>query len=169
VRRGAFNTDSVMHFIDSTTTYLGEEITKNYQKWPVLGTWVWPNYYVGTTYEDEISFLKSWIRDRMNWMDYATGLNSDLYKEGFSDDDVVIYPNPVTDLITIALNLATVGELRFEFIDLSGIEIKEYLFVPASEGNQEILIDMSQFKTGYYILRILQGSKRIAVKKVVKY
>jgi hypothetical protein len=169
MRRGAFNTDSVMHFIDSTTNYLGDEITKNFQKWPILGTWVWPNYYVGTTYEDDLNFLKSWLTDRLNWMDLATGLNSGLYNQSFSDDGIVIYPIPVKDKLTIAINVVTTGDLSFEFIDLFGRKIYEYVFKPASEGNQEIFIDMSQFNTGYYILKITQGSKQLATKKVVKY
>ncbi|MEJ2054087.1 MAG: T9SS type A sorting domain-containing protein, partial [Calditrichaceae bacterium] len=28
-----------------------------------------PNYYVGDTYVDEITFLKGWIYNRLNWMD----------------------------------------------------------------------------------------------------
>lgn len=44
-------------------------LDKNYQKWDVLGNYVWPNGYVGQTYTDEINYLKSWISDRLLWMD----------------------------------------------------------------------------------------------------
>ncbi|MGD0584093.1 MAG: CotH kinase family protein [Bacteroidales bacterium] len=169
IRRGAFRTDSVMHFIDSTTTYMGAEITKNFQKWPIIGTWVWPNYYVGTTYEDDVSFLKSWITERMNWMDYATDLNSDLYNQSFSGDGFVLYPNPVKDKLTIACSTLSTGEIIFEFFDLFGKVIQGYTYKPANSGDQEIFIDMSQFKTGYYLLRIRQGSTPICVRKIIKY
>jgi hypothetical protein len=35
----------------------------------VLGTKVWPNYYVGTTFQDELNFMKEWIRSRCLWLD----------------------------------------------------------------------------------------------------
>ncbi|MBR2084766.1 MAG: dockerin type I repeat-containing protein [Muribaculaceae bacterium] len=30
---------------------------------------VWPNYYVASDLRDEISYLKNWIKDRLDWMD----------------------------------------------------------------------------------------------------
>jgi hypothetical protein len=169
LRRGAFSTDSIMSFIDSTTNYLGAEITKNYQKWPILGTWVWPNYYVGTTYEDDLNFLKNWLTDRLNWMDQATDLNSDLFKESFSSNDIIVFPVPVKDKLTIVFSLTDLSKATLEFYDLFGKVVFGEYYVPAVSGNQEVIIDMSRFNTGYYILKISQGSRQLAIKKVVKY
>lgn len=44
-------------------------IEQNFNKWNVLGTYVWPNSYVGNTYNEEIDYLKNWIEDRLVWMD----------------------------------------------------------------------------------------------------
>ena len=30
---------------------------------------MWPNYYVGNTFQDEIVYLKNWIDDRLTWLD----------------------------------------------------------------------------------------------------
>jgi hypothetical protein len=30
---------------------------------------VWPNAFVGQSFADEVSFLKQWIRQRIEWMD----------------------------------------------------------------------------------------------------
>ena len=69
LRRGPFRTDSVMLFIDNTIDSLGDAVARNFEKWPVIGEYVWPNYFIGQTYEEEIDYLKDWITDRMNWMD----------------------------------------------------------------------------------------------------
>ena len=62
--------DSYIDVLDKT-----ESIDKNFQTWNVLGTYVWPNSFVGETYNQEIDFLKSWISDRLNGMDTTiTGL-----------------------------------------------------------------------------------------------
>ena len=46
-----------------------DAIKKNFERWPILGQWIWPNSYVGTTYESEINYLKNWLSQRLTWMD----------------------------------------------------------------------------------------------------
>ncbi len=169
LRKGPLRTDAIMHFIDSTATYLGTEVDRNFQKWPILGVWVWPNAFVGNTYGEELNYLKGWITDRLNWMDSATEPNSDLYMQSFSTNDVTVFPLPVKDKLTVVFNSNDLSRVKFDFYDLFGKKIHEEEYTPAAEGNQELQIDMSQFNTGYYILKISQGSRELAIKKVVKY
>ncbi len=51
----------------------GEVIRSNFAKWPVLGTYVWPNNFVGNNYDEEIEYLKQWVLDRTSWLDGAIG------------------------------------------------------------------------------------------------
>jgi len=168
LRRSTFRTDSVMHFIDSLKTYFGSEIDKNFQKWQILGVYVWPNLYVFNTYDEEINYLKSWVTDRMNWMDSATDLTSVLYNQSFYDENVVIYPNPVKEKMTVALNLADEGNIRLEFTDLSGRKVSDLQYYVGS-GYQELFLDLGTYRTGYYILRIYEESRLLGIKKVIKY
>ena len=62
---------SIFAKIDSYVDTLEGSLDKNFQKWDVLGTYIWPNTFVGETYADEVGFLKSWISDRLVWMDDA--------------------------------------------------------------------------------------------------
>ena len=57
--------------IDSYVEYLNTNnvVSENFYKWPILGRYVWPNYFIGATYESEINYLKGWINQRLNWMD----------------------------------------------------------------------------------------------------
>ena len=41
----------------------------NFNRWPVLGTYVWPNNFVGSTHQEEIAYLKGWISNRLAWLD----------------------------------------------------------------------------------------------------
>jgi len=47
----------------------GEAVKANFEIWPVLNTYVWPNNFVGATYEDELGYLKQWISARTQWLD----------------------------------------------------------------------------------------------------
>lgn len=69
LRENSFHQDSLFNFIDSVALYLDESQQRNFQKWDILGNYVWPNYYVGATYQDELNFLKDWVGDRLVWID----------------------------------------------------------------------------------------------------
>ncbi|MEO8231360.1 MAG: CotH kinase family protein, partial [Ignavibacteriota bacterium] len=69
LKTNVVSTQQIYSYIDSLTTLLDESKTRNFEKWPVLGVYVWPNYYVGQTYQEEIAYLKNWISNRFNWMD----------------------------------------------------------------------------------------------------
>ena len=42
---------------------------RNYVRWPVFGQYVWPNYYIGDNYNDEMQFMRDWIDGRLAWLD----------------------------------------------------------------------------------------------------
>lgn len=48
-----------------------DAINRNFTKWDILGEWIWPNNFVGTTYEAERIYVEQWIVDRMSWLDRA--------------------------------------------------------------------------------------------------
>ena len=60
----------VLDSLANEVTCCGAE-ARNSQAWPRWGVWVWPNYYVSKSYQDEISFMKRWIKERVAWMDGA--------------------------------------------------------------------------------------------------
>jgi len=69
LRAKTLHKDSLSNFIDSISFYLDSAQQRNFQKWNILGTYVWPNYYIGNTYQGEIDILKDWIEDRLVWLD----------------------------------------------------------------------------------------------------
>lgn len=70
LRENEFSDDNLHAIIDSITSYLGDAITRNFQRWPILGTYVWPNYnWYGNTYDDEVDYFRNWLFARINWLD----------------------------------------------------------------------------------------------------
>jgi len=45
----------------------------NFTRWPILGEWVWPNFFVGQTYNEEVDYLKDWVLNRASWLDEQIG------------------------------------------------------------------------------------------------
>lgn len=56
--------------VDSMANVLSEAQARNFTKWPILGTYVWPNPGpLPTTYVGEVNKMKTWIEQRMAWLD----------------------------------------------------------------------------------------------------
>ncbi len=75
LRGGAFSEGSIITKIDDYNNTLEKAgaINENFITWPVLGVYIWPNEFVGTTHFSEIDYMKNWIKDRLSWMDKAIG------------------------------------------------------------------------------------------------
>lgn len=70
-RETAYSDENVKATLDSLVTLLNVNGAqqRNFLAWPRWGTYVWPVKYVATSYEDEISYLKGWVKDRLAFMD----------------------------------------------------------------------------------------------------
>ncbi|MGV3743096.1 MAG: CotH kinase family protein [Burkholderiaceae bacterium] len=44
-------------------------IDRNFVKWNIFGQEVYPGAFVGESYQDEVTHLKSWLANRVQWMD----------------------------------------------------------------------------------------------------
>ncbi len=63
--------DEIHDVIDSILVLIDEAKDRNYQRWPILGEYVWPNYdWYGNTYEDEVEYFENFLFNRLHWMDY---------------------------------------------------------------------------------------------------
>ena len=60
--------------IESSSSTISFEInsdlnlTANFERWDILGVYVWPNPVYELTYEQEVERLENWIEERMNWL-----------------------------------------------------------------------------------------------------
>ncbi len=55
--------------IDEQLAQLEDAEPRDHQRWPVLGEYLWPNYFVGATYDEDIGYLRDWIDARLLWLD----------------------------------------------------------------------------------------------------
>ena len=71
LRLNELSNSSIMGIIDELVGELedSDAITQNFGKWLILGTYIWPNNFVGNRHSEEITYLKEWIEDRLSWMD----------------------------------------------------------------------------------------------------
>ena len=49
--------------------YRSVEQRRNFVRWPILTTWVWPNRVVPGSYDGDMAALQEWLSSRISWMD----------------------------------------------------------------------------------------------------
>ncbi len=73
LRASVLSESTLQNKINGYTTLLQNAgaVDQNFKTWNILGTYIWPNNFVGNTYADEMDYLKGWITDRLLWLDGA--------------------------------------------------------------------------------------------------
>jgi len=69
LRRNLFTTRRLVGIVEDYATLLDEPAARNYTRWPTLGSYVWPNWFIAKTYREEITWMQGWLADRLTWMD----------------------------------------------------------------------------------------------------
>jgi hypothetical protein len=69
LREGTFSNNALVALVDSLESSMGDAIDRNYDRWPILGEWVWPNFFIGNTWEEERQYFQDFLLERADWMD----------------------------------------------------------------------------------------------------
>ena len=69
LRTNQVATSNLLARIDQMAVLLQESQARNFERWPILGRSIHPNYYVGNSYDEEVSWMKNWVAARLAWMD----------------------------------------------------------------------------------------------------
>ncbi len=167
LRAGPFRTDSLMNYIDQQVDYMGSAIDRNFERWQVLGQYVWPNAYVGASYQEEIDFFKNWIVARLEWMDENMVGDCDLFTSDSNPSAVAtikVYPNPAMDMIRLD-NLPLISEFSgVEIFDVQGKKVLHGNLNPSSNA-----ISIAELSNGFYILTVMEDGRILGRTTFVKH
>lgn len=176
-RNSILSLDRVNGMIDSLTALLSSASIHNFDTYPIMGEFVWPNYYIAESYGGEIDYLKTWIKDRMLWIDNEFGLTIDPEtaigtKQNNDDNSIVLYPNPVLNNFSIQLNEGICGSLFIEIFDGLGRKLhQEYRTLNLDSERMyfsETFVNVAMPTTGLYYLRITNKGKLVGIKLIQK-
>ena len=98
-RSGPWSDASVCGVIDSLSEMLSSASERDHARWRRLGDYVWPNAFVGDSYQEELAYLKDWTMARMHWMDCELGLRD---RPQDAPNMVQLRPNPTSHFFTLA-------------------------------------------------------------------
>ena len=158
LRRGVLHLDTLAAFIGTTSARLGEAETRNFQRWPVLGTYVWPNAYVGRTYADEVRYLRTWTAARVGWLDtqfgYVVVATEDGPLAGASGRISAPVPNPSRTSSRVSVSAEHAQRVRVTVIDALGRRVADVYDGPlAANGARTLTIETADLPPGGYLVR----------------
>ncbi|MEM9545175.1 MAG: CotH kinase family protein [Bacteroidota bacterium] len=169
LREQKLNTSRLMDRIDSMYTALSPAVDRNFNQFDILGTYIWPNSFVGDSYEEVVDFLKSWLTARLEWMDDNMFGNPTQDCDALLDvnqDDLKpslnIFPNPFTSQISFFLsNESTIG-LEVSIYDILGTPIVQAGLLPIKS------LDLSYLPAGIYFYTLKDKSHILKHGRLIK-
>ncbi len=166
LRQGPFQTDSLMQFIDDNVAFMGTAIDRNFERWSILGNYIWPNSFVGQDYTEEISFLKDWLSDRLSWLDDNMKGNCAEFvslSEDLPTSSLNIFPNPSRGVVLLDWNYSE--PILLEIYDMNNRRVS-LMHIPAFSNSE---INLSDLKSGIYsaLFRLKSNQKLVTAKKLV--
>lgn len=162
----------ITFLIDSMAASLSEAQVRNYERWPILGQYIWPNQdWQDNTYQDEVNYVKNWIISRANWMDAnlpgtiiepdpVTGIDDEFVQAGIS-----VYPNPARNVFTVEWNNPTHEACELQIINALG----QHILVATQTGSSWAMKESAnKIRTGIYLVRVTNPRGVSVVTRLVK-
>ena len=143
LRKDVLSKNTINNFIDSCQNVLKSAQVRNFEKFNVLNSYVWPNNYVGGTYDNEVNYLKNWVSSRIDWLD----LQIDKIEPSFvvsnqemaaqDNHEPIIYPNPFSNKFKIEIDSPGFANVDISIVNLLG-QIVNRKSINAIPGNNAV-------------------------------
>lgn len=177
LRGNELSNTRITFLIDSMAASYAESQVRNYERWPILGTYVWPNQYIGRTYAEEVAWFKNWIITRANWMDNnlpgtiitdpdpdpVTGTDDEFIQGGLS-----VYPNPGKDVFTFEWQNPSHEPCAVQIVNLLGQEVFSGLQKSSTFTWRGETTTGKNVQRGIYIVRITNSRGAHIINKLIK-
>ena len=165
---GHFNT-----LIDSVFNLVNEARQRHFQRWPVLGQYVWPNPQpIATSYEDEIVSLKTWIKSRLQWIDENipnSGACFDYHYPADRKETIIvsISPNPLQGNGRVTIESKNDQSLTVQVCDAMGriVLVKE---AQLRVGFNTMDLNSNRWAPGMYFISLWSSGGDKYVKKILR-
>jgi len=172
LRSNKFSNVNLNSIIDSCTIRLNAAQQRNFLKFNILNTYIWPNNYVGGTYSKEIIYLKNWVRDRLSWLDSQFNLINIINGQNTISADsfeILTYPNPFTASITLKFNITSNSSVNILIQDIMGKTVISSL-KQCNEGVNEFNFKAKNFYNGsnLYIYKVIINGELVHSGKLIK-
>ncbi|MFN8281212.1 MAG: CotH kinase family protein [Saprospiraceae bacterium] len=165
LRQTVLRETQLFEWIDSMAQITDEARTRHFKRWPILGSYVWPNPSpIPNTYSEEITAIKNFITGRLHWLDLnMPGSCRITETQDFVESaQYDVHPNPADNNLNIELPENTDGQIKMQLMNVYGTPIITEQLEP---GNN--IISLTSTPPGIYYFVINNSKIKFHTKKVV--
>lgn len=171
VRQGSLSDVRLYNLVDSIVTLTAEAQQRHFQRWPVLGQYIWPNPQpIPTSYAGEIIALKEWISARISWISSNIPNEGPCYDYPASETSSIMahfYPNPVGSSLTLDIKTRMAQKVMVRITDAMG-RVMLNQACNLHYGENYIPVAAGQWAPGIYILSYQAESGEKGTQKLLK-
>ncbi len=158
LRGNVLSNASFDQYIDSIAGLLNKSQQRNFTVWPILGVYVWPNPQpIPATYAEEITSLKSWVHQRLGWLDFSlpgTCETVNVTETSLNAEELKLFPVPCKDELNIRYSLSGKAMLHWELTDQVGRIVNRQTGTLQATGVFQDRINTSLLLPGVYFLKL---------------
>ncbi len=171
VRQTSMSLTHLNFLIDSIVNLTAEARARHFQRWPILGQYIWPNPQpIPATYDGEITSLKSWIDARIQWIDANitnTGACYDYPADRKESIIVSINPNPLQGNGTVIIQSKDDQLLYMQVCDMMGrVMLSKQLLL--RRGANTMNLNSSYWASGVYFISLQSSNGDKEVRKLLR-
>ena len=169
-RKNIINEEHLFHLIDSIALLTEEARGRHFARWPILGTYVWPNPQpVPSDYPGEIAQLKEWLQARIEWLDNNMPQSGRCWPDNAGGTFISsVYPNPLS-----SNNTVKIISQKSQFVNLQYYNSMGKLMYQAQQSliegeNYFYNLNTTNWPKGVYYFRCINTSGEIHSQKLIK-
>lgn len=160
-KHGKLNEEFLFGLIDSMKMELEEAQVRNFNKWNILGQYVWPNPYpIPSSWQGEVQELKNWLSNRLAWLDNNIPRNKTPIKE-VKEVNILLFQNEGERNHSLKIEQPYPNKLKCRLIDLNGRildQAETWLDATEIEINLDDVFPPHQLPVGLIFLEVEIGS-----------
>jgi hypothetical protein len=164
-RQGVLSDESIIARIDSAVAVIGDAQARNFEQWQIHGLYVWPNYFVGNTFAEDVSYMKTWITNRAAWLDSnipgSTCLSPVNDKDASFTFLLRTYPNPAIEEVNIEIQNERSEKLKLEIFNYTG-----QLIYSKQLPGEPLFTERVRLRPGAYLIKVT-GKENSRTDKII--
>jgi hypothetical protein len=172
LRQTTLSEQRIGKLIDSIAFLTAEARQRHFQKWPILGKYVWPNPEpIPANYEGEITSLKQWIRARLDWLDRNMpnqGACED-WPEGIAGTMLAsVFPNPLSSFNSIVIKTKISQPIQLQVMDALGKTVYSQQIQAVPVSNYITNVHTETWARGVYFFIFSTQSGEKIIRKLAR-
>jgi hypothetical protein len=123
----------------------------------------------GTTYYARTYATNSAGTAYGNTVSFVASITTDVNDIKIFNRDFTIYPNPASSLTTFSFNVESAESIMLTIIDLKGKVVLTKDLGDLSQGENQVMLNLSLLQNGMYICQLTKGTAKVTQKLIISH